>query len=80
MNLAERADDLDYEPDVMKLKQIWGDIKGKTQEQSSLSKQKPTNDRSKSKTKKIKEATKKETVVSKKNIERNPKPNHSSVI
>ena len=77
MNFAERADDLDYEPDVMKLKQIWGEMKAKPQEKPSSSTHKPTNDRSKTKTKKGKEDSKKETILSKKNVERNPKPNHS---
>ena len=54
MNLAERADDLDYEPDVMKLKQIWGQMKTNTQQKPTSSKQQPTNDRSKTKSKKFK--------------------------
>ena len=77
MNLAERTEDLDYEPDVMKLKQIWGEMKAKTQEQPSSSKHKPTNDREKTKSKRVKEDSKKETILSKKHIERNPKPNHN---
>ena len=27
MNLAERVDDVDYEPDVLKFKQIWAEMK-----------------------------------------------------
>ena len=32
MNMAERAEDLDYEPDVLKFKQIWNEMKETTTE------------------------------------------------
>ena len=41
MNLAERAEDIDYEPDVMKLKQIWNEMKETTKEGNKESRKIP---------------------------------------
>ena len=84
MNLAERTEDIDYEPDVMKLKQIWNEMKETNKDTQKDTSKIPARDlstsKNKTKTSKNKEVNPKQTVISKKNIQRNPKQDHKAVI
>ena len=87
MNMAERAEQIDYEPDVLKFKQIWDEMKetnkdaqdkaknkeAQTFQASSSSKQKK---KIESGNKGQRKKSKKETIMSEKNIVRNPKASH----
>ena len=84
MNLSERAEDIDYEPDVLKFKQIWNEMKVNTKEKPKETQKLPPPQRGESKNKKKEkkplEYGRKETVVSKKNIQSNSKTNPEKVI
>ena len=84
MNLAHRYEDDDYEPDVLKFKQIWNQMGQINKENHNHNPPHP--EPSKSKTKSSHNASeqprrsKKQTVISEKNVIRNPKRNNEEVI
>ena len=94
MNMAERAEEVDYEPDVLKFKQIWNELKETNKAKGTAEKEQKTGGfeapKSKKKaTPKANEQTqpqpqtkqsKKQTVISEKNVVRNPKGDFDNVV
>ena len=87
--MAERAEDLDYEPDVLKFKQIWNEmketthekVKGHNKEVNSTSSAVASKQKNKkSKNPEQPKQHKKGTIISNKNVTRNPKNDHQKVI
>ena len=81
------AEDTDYEPDVLKFKQIWREMKdtndeNKTKNQQTLTNAAQPKSKKKTGTKNNEQAkhTQKHTVISQKNVVRNPKREDDQVV
>ena len=88
MKMAERVDEIDYEPDVLKFRQIWDQMKETSKDGKNMKRTGELGVDSVSKSKnaghpKNNESTKqskKQTVMSVKNVTRNPKRDQEEVV
>lgn len=79
--MTDLVDDLDYERDVLKFKELWKDIKNPPKGNLRTIEEKPErNIKRDSKSAKQKKESKKTTVFSGTHIQRNPKENPHEVI
>ena len=84
MNTSEKVEEIDYEPDVLRFKKIWEEIKDTSQEKQHSSPPPvnpnkttkiPKQNASSKPTSTQNKPVKKQAIVSSKNVQRNPKPN-----